>query len=214
MVTDPFTLLSGVNSCNRLPLMVNNMPEIELTPPQRLAIAYAPKVTGAQLEWLLRFDQRLQGILARAREPMIAQLRIAWWRDMLGKSVGERPSGEPLLAELAALEQSTVTEAALLLVDGWELMVGEPDADEQQRSASMRAEAIFGAFAGWAACSDAEREIALSLGRGWARQGDGQHRTTVRKLRPLSILAFAAYLEREGGWACGLRLSWHALTGR
>jgi hypothetical protein len=212
MVTEPFTLLSGVNSCKRQRLMVNNMPENELSAPQRLAIAYAPKVTGARLEWLLLFDLRMQGILARAREPMIAQLRFAWWRDVLGKPVGERPSGEPLLAELAAL--GDLVFPALMLVDSWELMVGEPDTAEQRQSAAMRVEAIFGAFAGWVDCSGAERDIALALGQSWAGQGDGLHSTSIRKLRSLSILALAAHLERAGKRAGGLRLSWHALTGR
>lgn len=143
---------------------------------------------------------------------MIAQLRFAWWRDVLGKPVDERPSGEPLLAELAALGDLAVP--ALMLVDSWELLVGEPETAEQKQSAAMRAEAIFAAFAGWADCSEAEKGIALALGRSWAGQGDGLRSTSIRKLRSLSILTFAAYLEREGTRAGGLRLSWHALTGR
>jgi 15-cis-phytoene synthase len=194
--------------------MVNNMPENELSAPQRLAIAYAPKASGSQLAWLLRFDQRLSGIMIKAKEPMIAQLRFAWWRDVLEKPVAERPSGEPLLAELVAFEQPALTQAALALVDAWELMVGEPDVDEQARSEAVRAEAIFGGYADLADCSADERNVALDLGCSWAGQGDGPARSAIRKLRPLSILAFAAHLERAGKRAGGLRLSWHALTGR
>jgi hypothetical protein len=213
MVTGPFTLLSWVNSCNRVPVMVNMLPDMELSAPQRLAIAHAPKISGACLLWLLRFDLRLQGILQRAKEPMIAQLRFAWWRDVLAKAMSERPSGEPLLAELARLEHDPV-QAAQLLVDSWELMVGEVRAGEHETLAAMRAEAIFGSYARWVNCSEVERQLALALGLVWAGQGNGPHKAKPRKLRPLSILAFSAHLEREPVRLAGLWLSWHALTGR
>jgi phytoene synthase len=214
MVIGLFTLLTVAKSCELSLLMVNNIAKIELAGPQRLAIAYAPKVAGAQLAWLLRFDQRLGAILVRAKEPMIVQLRFAWWRDAFHKPFAERPSGEPLIAELLAFNCPPLIQTALALVDAWELMVGEPDADEQFKSATMRTGAIFGAYADWIGCTAAERETALSLGLCWSGEGDRPHRSAIKKLRPLSILAFAAYLGRAGVRAGGLRLSWHALTGR
>ncbi len=193
--------------------MVNALPEVALSAPQRLAIAHASKVPGASLHWLLRFDLRLQGILQRAKEPMISQMRFAWWRDVLAKMPAQRPSGEPLLAELAGLELDPAN-AAQMLVDSWELMVGKPDAAEREKSAAMRSEAIFGSYARWVDCSEAEHRLALALGFGWVGQANGLHCASPKKLRPLSVLAFAAHLEREPMQWAGLRLSWHALTGR
>ncbi len=57
----------------------------------RLALAYAPGRT--RLAWLalLALDSRLAGVLRSASEPMLAQIRLAWWRDMLARSEADRP---------------------------------------------------------------------------------------------------------------------------
>lgn len=103
---------------------------VESLPPlARLALSYAPAV--AREKWLtfLALDSRLAGVIRQAREPVLAQLRLAWWRDRLGQAPVERPRGEPLLARL---EQWQGCEAALIaLVDGWEALLSEPPLDAE-----------------------------------------------------------------------------------
>jgi len=100
-----------------------------LPPLSRLALAYAPDV--ARNAWLtvLALDARLAGIVRQAREPMLAQLRLAWWRDRLLQSVADRPKGEPLLAHLAQWPLSGAE--CVPLVDGWEALLSEPPLDQQ-----------------------------------------------------------------------------------
>lgn len=67
----------------------------------RLVIAYAPGKVREWHETLLLLDARLAGIVRSASEPMLAQLRLAWWRERFAQSVTDWPQGEPLLARLA-----------------------------------------------------------------------------------------------------------------
>jgi len=47
---------------------------MELSPPARLAIAYAPRDLRSAFALLLQLDQRFAEILRNAREPMIARI--------------------------------------------------------------------------------------------------------------------------------------------
>ena len=51
---------------------------------------------------------------------MLAQIRLAWWREMFGRPASDWPAGEPLLAQLAAWDAERAGLAAL--ADGWEAM--------------------------------------------------------------------------------------------
>lgn len=92
-----------------------------LPPVQRLAVAYAPKDTRAAWLGLLALDGRLAQVVREAREPMLAQIRLAWWRERLAETPEQRPHGEPLLALLGDR-----AAAFAPLVDGWEALLGEP----------------------------------------------------------------------------------------
>jgi 15-cis-phytoene synthase len=191
--------------------MVNISNASELSAPAGLAISYAPVHLRKVFAWMLAFDSRMAGILERTREPMMAQMRFAWWREMLAKPVADRPTGEPLLAALAGAGHPGLVEAALLLVDAWEVQAADPDSG---RGAELRAQAVFQTYAIWAGCPDEERRTAEMLGLCWVGARADGFTSPSRKLRPLSILALAARLERRGGRSNGFRLVWHALTGR
>jgi len=67
-----------------------------------VAVPHARRAAMAAL-WALA--ARLTRLLIDAREPLIGQIKLAWWRDMaamLASEPGALPKGEPLLAELAA----------------------------------------------------------------------------------------------------------------
>jgi phytoene synthase len=194
--------------------MLNDSEETELSALSRLAVSYAPGHLRQNLLWLLAFDLRMRSVVERAREPLIAQMRFAWWREMLVKPALERPKGEPLLAALAAVERDEMVNAALQLVDAWELVAGDPDDADIGHSAELRTAAIFQTYATWAGCLDDEQRMAQMLGVRWAGAVSDMLTAKSFKLRPLSILALGAQLERRGGRANGLYLIWHALTGR
>ncbi|HWU02172.1 MAG TPA: hypothetical protein VN222_05490 [Novosphingobium sp.] len=61
------------------------------------------------------------------RDPIMAQLRLAWWRDRLKEPSAQWPKGEPLLAALADWQDGHGVLVAL--VDGWEAMLAEAPLD-------------------------------------------------------------------------------------
>ena len=95
----------------------------ETLPPEiDLALAYTPRTHRDALRTAFAFDQRLARIAAATTEPMLGQMRLAWWRDMLGKHAGERPQGDAVLDAIG--DHWRASEPALARgVDGWEVVV-------------------------------------------------------------------------------------------
>ena len=166
-------------------------------------MAYAPARCRASLLGLLALDRRLASIVRSSREPMLAQLRLAWWREQLSQDPAMWPEGEPLLAALKDWRGDRGPLAGLPA--GWEAMTGTAPlpADSFECLAQARAEA-FAALAGphyrvaalrmarnWALADIAarlshplEREAAMRL----ALAQDWRHETLPRDLRPLAVL--------------------------
>lgn len=187
----------------------------KLPPRQRLALAYAPSRDRPKVLALLALDQRLAGIVRHSHEPMLAQLRLAWWREQLASDGKAWPSGEPLLALLRSWQGGHGVLGGL--VDGWEAMIGA--APLPPTSFAGLAEARGAAFAAIANNSAAPQ--ALRLGRNWAladiaaRLSHPQERQAAldlvhaqdwrgarlpRGLRPLAVLhGLAARDLRHGG---------------
>lgn len=175
-----------------------------MPPLARLALAYAP--APARDDWLtlLALDARLAGVVRAAREPVLAQLRLAWWRDRFAADPAGWPSGEPLLARLASWEQVSKLGA---LVDGWEALLGEPPLNAA--AFTEFAAGRGGAVAALAARLGADVAASEGLARRWAladlslhlgdpdeqaaaRQllgGSGRSGRTSRTMRPLALLA-------------------------
>ena len=114
---------------------------------QRFALAYAPRRSRAAVLALWLLDQRLAGVLQAQGEVMIAQIKLAWWRDRLGESPAQWPAGEPLLALLASSNLPAM--ACVPLVNGWERLL-EPDL-----TAGAVDEFAVGRAAAWAALANA-----------------------------------------------------------
>ena len=93
-----------------------------LPPEAELAIAWSAPRVRAPLTTVLQLDRRLARIVARTSEPMLGQMRLAWWREALGKPAAERPRGDVVLDAIG--RDWAGREAALVaLVDGWEVLV-------------------------------------------------------------------------------------------
>jgi phytoene synthase len=198
--------------------MVQTEPLQLLTPDRRLALSYAPRsVRGA---WLVLYalDARLEAVVRSVREPLIGQLKLAWWRERIAEAPERRPRGEPLLAELAVWGKHAAALSAL--VDAWELQLGEDPAG----TASIRAFAL----ARGKACEALARQIgaadpamANQAGQGWAlldiaalqgpspalravsEETDWQTPVLPRSLRPLLIHFGLARRARPRDFAVG-----------
>lgn len=172
----------------------------------RLSLSYAPAAAKADTLALLALDARLAGIVRGDGEAIIAQMKLAWWRDRLDSEPASWPLGEPLLAQLQNWAGNVSRLVAL--VDGWEILLAET----LDRSAiTMHCK---GRAAAWTALADgivprstskpveqAAKEIALldlsqNLSQGeeadLARElcaKENWHRPGLsRKLRPLAVL--------------------------
>lgn len=192
----------------------------QLPPPANLAVAYTPVAFRPAFTLLLQFDMRFADIVRKAREPMIAQIKLAWWRDAFAMDPALRPKGEPLLQLLGACGDTIKFSALEDLVSAWELMLGEGEwaAQDVETHAALRGRAIFGSYAAWIGegcdVSSVSHQWALDALRlefpSKLRTLDNQPLPAFpkgRKLRPLSILAMSV---RK---VTGLRLIGHALTG-
>lgn len=192
-----------------------------LTPLARLALAYAP--AGARDRWLtlLALDARLAGVIRTAREPMLAQLKLAWWRERLAADPAVWPKGEPLLARLAGWADPA---ALAPLVDAWEALLTEPPVDAAAfaagRAAALAAlarelgadPAMVGPFARDWALADLALEWELAA----AAPVTPVAGSLPRAMRPLAVLAGvtrraaarggAGALYTPGAWLAAVRI--------
>lgn len=181
---------------------------------QRLALAYAPAPYRLRLLGFLALDQRLAGIVRHSHEPMLAQLRLAWWRDQLSSDGSTWPSGDPLLGLLRHWQGGHGILSSL--ADGWEAMTGAAPlpSDSFEQLAQARAEAF-------SAVADNSAGDVMRLGRNWAladiaarlshpeerqsalrlaQRQDWRSASLPRALRPLAVLhGLAARDLRKGG---------------
>lgn len=182
-----------------------------LPPLHRLAIAYAPAPLRMPTLALLALDARLAATVRSAREPVLAQLRLAWWRERLNEDASHWPKGEPLLAALASWRGEHGGLAAL--VDGWEALCGEAPHGAANLTALIDARGeAFAALAALAGDRSAADDVCAAA-RDWAAKdmaarfahpddlgalrsigGKGAAARLPRSLRPLAVLRGA-----EGG---------------
>lgn len=187
--------------------------------PQRLALAYAPGNARNQTLALFAFDARLGHALRQANEPIMAQLRLAWWRDQLKLEPAARERSEQLICALDVLDAQR--DALAALVDGWELLLTESFNTEAAGAfATARAQAMLG-LARIIEAPDPAEDV-LFAGQQWALAdlatslGNSDERAAVigiapqersprlsRHLRPLAVLA---KLARRGLAAGGVPL--------
>lgn len=140
----------------------------DLLPPEaQLALAWSgPKVRGP-LSMALQLDRRLARIVARTSEPMLGQMRLAWWRDALGKPVGERPRGDAVLDGLG-VHWAERESALVALVNAWEVLVtAERLASEEIESFAAGRGAFFAALADDGGVDELSSRLAAA-GRRWA----------------------------------------------
>lgn len=185
---------------------------------QRLALAYAPAPARMRTLALFALDARLADIVRRAKEPALGQLRLAWWRELLGQDRAKWPCGDPLVSLLAEWGDGAPGLAAL--VDGWEWLApggalarGGALGFAQGRAAAFaalagqlghpgHADAVHAMAARWA-LQDLSGRLGngeeAQLVRGLVAGQDWAARRLPRDLRPLTVLhGLAARSARKG----------------
>ncbi|QIQ86054.1 hypothetical protein [Erythrobacter sp.] len=130
----------------------------------RLALVHSPPPVRAPLAALLALDARLARIAGQTSEVMLGQMRLAWWRDVLGEEPGARPRGDAVLDAIG--HQWGGREAALVeMVDAWEVLVASESMERDDILAFARGRAApFAALAE----ADAQAEQARAAGLRWA----------------------------------------------
>jgi phytoene synthase len=220
--------------------MVNIVQSLGIDPasghPERaLAFSYAPQGARAGVLALFALDATLGKLARHTREPVAAQLRLAWWRDALGGLAAGPIGGQPLLGTL----RDTVLPAGVggaglaRMVDGWEaLVVGDIPAFGADRGRGLfeAAARVLGAGdpwlgeagEGWAladlATTSPDNAIASAAReRAGPLLADPRPRAS-RAARPLAALALSASFDLagrvEGSPARIARLLRLRLTGR
>lgn len=173
-----------------------------LPPEAELALAWSgPKVRGP-LSMALQLDRRLARIVGRTQEPMLGQMRLAWWRDALGKPVAQRPRGDAVLDGLGREWEDR--EAFLAkMVDGWEVLVTAQSLGRTEAEDFATGRGAF--FAGLPASPVSEALAArlVAAGRCWAL-ADAAARVSDLAERALLVEAGQAVAMPEGRIARGL----------
>ena len=207
-------------------------------PERVLALSYAPPDRRTALHALFALDATLGQVLRTTREPMVGQMRLAWWREALARLDSAPPPAEPVLRALAneVLPLGPTGEALAGMVDGWEVLLGPIDDVTIANHARLRGATLFelaGVVLGAAA------DPLGDAGEGWALADLAAHlsdpataaearatatplltsvskRRWSRQGRSLGALTHSARLNLAGPatpWRVA-RLAWHRLTGR
>lgn len=192
------------------------MPDLagDLPQPQRLALAYAPVRARPATAAVLALDARLAAVLRGRYEPIAAQLRLAWWREMLARPAAEWPRGEPVLDALRGWRDPA---GLALLAEGWEALLAEtlvPEAITEFAAGRGNAFACLARELDVEMVAEADQAARIwALGDLAANISDGGERALVVEqgralvppqlpgsLRPLAVLAgLGARALRKGG---------------
>lgn len=207
-----------------------------------LAIQYAPTASRPDLLAVWQLDARMGHLYSGAREPALAEIKLAWWEERLRDLRTDVVPPEPLLRQLAAASMIDVADL-VGIADGWRtLLVNGFLADVLSKHAEARGRGLM--QAGAAALNGAPIEPMLTASEGYAlvdlaaARVDHEERQAVlatardrfvragpivwpRALRPIGMIvelargdACRGVLGGTGSPARVARMAWHALTGR
>ena len=179
----------------------------DMPAPLRVALGYAPPAARAGWATLFRLDHHLGLLTAQAREPLLAQLRLAWWREALGGAEANATAREPLLIDSG--QHLAGMEAPLAgLASAWGCLLGDAPLPEaaMREYLDLRSSAFAGMAqqAGHPECHQAALDAAhwWVAGDSWSRLSNDHERATIasiadgvpkprrlpRTLRPLAVL--------------------------
>jgi phytoene synthase len=159
-----------------------------------LSVLWAPAAARQALVALHAYDLEQQRVVADARDPLLAEIRLAWWREQLeALSMGRAPPPQPLLQALAVDARARAVDLAGLTAceESFVLLLTEGGLDPLSL-ASARGKPLFTglltAILGRQLTS-AEMADASAAGTRWAlarlwRPGWGQAEPRLAGLKP------------------------------
>ena len=187
-----------------------------LSPDKKLAFAYLPAQHRPAIEALFAIDAAMADVVRTTSEPMVGQIRLAWWRERLEEL--DSGSGAPAEPRLQAVERELIARGVkgpdlAGLERGWVRLFDEFPWDAGTAEAiwfrgrllfaigaqllAKTDDAIEGAGGLWALvdtarhCSDPEsREMLTSQARTFTKGLGGAR--FPKPLRPLAMLAVLA----------------------
>jgi len=117
--------------------------DFEIAPLARLMSAYAGRdARRHRLLWAL--DGRMAALVATTSEPMIGQIRLAWWGQALEDESGVEGRGEPLIDAMRAAGIAP-PPGLVPWLNGWKALLGDADL---AAFAAGRGGGLFRALAG------------------------------------------------------------------
>ena len=186
-----------------------------------LGALFAPMPARAGLLALLAFDHELARTGTVTREPMLARIRLEWWREAVAEATGSgTPRAQPVAEALAetARRHGLSAEALLALVDAREEEIDGPlDVVRTGTALADLQLAVLGV------ADEASRRAVRVVSAAWL-MGEGRERDALvaeaRGLRDrvspdaLPVLLPALSLGGMALWRKPLAYWWAARTGR
>jgi len=134
-----------------------------------LAVLHAPQPVRDGLFALFALDLELAQVVATTSEPLLGEIRLAWWREQLARLDNASAPAQPTLAALAQHVVPVGVSGASLepLEDAYLVLLLDEhcDADQLDRYLANRGGALFAAAA---KLLGADVAAARTLGRCWA----------------------------------------------
>jgi len=187
-----------------------------------LAALFAPEPARGGLLALLAFDHELARTRTVTREPMLARIRLEWWREAVAEAAGEgKPRAQPVVEALSETVRRHSLAAARMvdLIDAREEEIEGPlDVLRAGHALADLQLAVLDVADG------TTREAARAVGAAWL-MGEGPERDALlaeARMRraevvpaALPILLPARLLDRSWApWQKPLALWWAARRGR
>jgi len=187
-----------------------------------LAALFAPEPARRGLLAMLAFDHELARTRLVTSEPLLARIRLQWWREAANEAAGsQRPRAQPIVESLSeTTRRHGITASQLVaLIDAREQEIEGPfDAARTGRALADLQLAVLGVE------DEASREAARAVASAWL-MGEGSERSRLlaraRDLRSridarsLPILLPALTLGRRvSAWRKPLAYWWAARRGQ
>jgi len=149
----------------------------ELDADRTLALTYVRASRRAALGALWRLDAALGAVLAGGREPLISQIKLAWWRDALEALDRSPAPAEPTLQAVAdhVIPGGVSGSALSQMEEAWTVLLTQDPLSraDLDRYAAARGRLLFrysGAVLGHRLSEEMER-----AGEGWALADLARH---------------------------------------
>ena len=186
-----------------------------------LAALFAPEPARTDLLALLAFNHELARTRSVTREPMLARIRLEWWREAVVEAAGAgKPRAQPVVESLSETvrRRPLRPESLVALIDAREEEIEGPlDVLRAGHALADLELAVLGVG------DEASRRAARGVAAAWL-MGEGPERDTMlaetralrREIDPaaLPILLPALSLGDIGAWRKPLAYWWAARRGR